>query len=236
MLTATLIAISFSIGFFIESIIGFGGGLIAYSILGFFIDFKQMILAGIYIGTCSSAYIFFGDRKNFDKKIFISALPLSIIGTIIGVIIFAKFPTKILTSIFGILLFFLSVKIMFFDKYIFPRFFKEKLILIGGISQGAFGIGGPFWVSALQKNFKNKSNLRTTLAAFFAGFNIIRLIQLYLQGQLHLDFFINILWTIIPVFIAIKLGHKIHLRINENYFKKGIAIMTIFAAVNFILK
>ncbi len=33
-----LIATSFSFGFFIESIVGFGGGLIAYSILGFFMN------------------------------------------------------------------------------------------------------------------------------------------------------------------------------------------------------
>ena len=235
MLTATLIAISFSIGFFIESIIGFGGGLIAYSFLGFFIDFKMMILAGLYIGTLSSAYIISTDYKSFDKKTFKSAILLSLVGTIIGVIFFTKFSSAILTKLFAFLLIILSIKILFFDKYIFPKFFKQKLILLGGISQGAFGVGGPFWVSALQKDFQNKSNLRTTMAAFFFGFNIIRFIELYFENQLDLEFFLDISWTILPVLIAIKLGHKVHVRINENYFKKGIAIITFLAAIKFIV-
>ena len=69
-----LITIFFCLGFFIESIIGFGGGLIAYAILGFFMDIKQMILSGLYIGTCSSAYIIVTDHKSFSKKIFFKNL------------------------------------------------------------------------------------------------------------------------------------------------------------------
>jgi uncharacterized membrane protein YfcA len=234
MFSATLIAISFSLGFFIESIIGFGAALIAYSILGFFLDFKEMILSGLYIGTIASVKIIYTDRKSFDAKTFKSAMPLCIIGTILGALLFSKLSTSFLSGIFGILLIILAIKIMFFDKFIFPNFFKSKLILIGGIAQGAFGTGGPFWVNALQKDFKNKSNLRTTLAVFFVSFNLIRFAQLYFQGALKLDFFLNIWWTIIPVFLAIKLGHIMHLKISEEAFKKGISVITIFAGLKFL--
>ncbi len=236
MSAAILIAISFSLGFFVESIIGFGGGLIAYSILVFFLDFKEMILTGFYIGTISSAYILCTDHKSFDKKTFKSAIPLSIIGTIFGAFLFAKLSPEILSLIFGILLTVLAIKIMFFDSFIFPKIFKQKLIFIGGIAQGAFGIGGPFWANALKNDFQNKSAFRATMAALFVTFNLIRFVQLFLQDQLRLEFFINIWWTIIPVFIAIKLGHLVHLKISENLFKKGIAIMTIFAGLKFLSK
>jgi len=236
MFTTSLIAISFSLGFFVESIIGFGGALIAYSILAFFIDFKEMILAGLYIGTLSSAKIIYTDSKSFDKKTFFSALPLCLIGTIFGVFIFSKLSVETLSLIFGILLILLSIKIILFDKYIFPKFFKSKLIFIGGIAQGAFGTGGPFFANALQQNFKNKSNLRTTLAALFVTFNVVRIFQLGLHGDLKSDFFIKIWWVIIPVFVAIRLGHLMHLKISEENFKKGIAIMTIFAGIKFLSK
>ena len=195
-----------------------------------------MILSGLYIGTCASAYIFYTDRQSFDKKIFKSLVPLCIIGTIIGAFLFAKFSSEILSFAFGILLILLAIKIMFFDNFIFPKIFQKKLIFIGGISQGAFGNGGPFWVNALKNNFKNKSGLRTTMAASFVAFNLIRVIQLSLQGQLKLEFFTAIWWTIIPVFVAIKLGHLIHIKISENLFKKGIALMTIFAGLKFLSK
>jgi uncharacterized membrane protein YfcA len=236
MSVALLIATSFSLGFFVESILGFGGGLIAYAILGFFIDLKEMILSGLYIGTLSSMYIAYGSRKYFDAKIFKSMIPLCIVGTIFGTFIFSKFSSEILSVIFGILLILLAIKTMFFDKFIFPKIFKNKLIFLGGVSCGSFGIGGPFWANALQKDFKNKSGLRATLAVAFVAFNFLRIAQLSLQNQLSLDFFYNIWWTILPVFIAIKLGHKVHLKISEDLFKKGIALITILAGIKFLTK
>lgn len=236
MFVATLIAISFSLGFFVESIIGFGAALIAYAILGFFMEFKEMILAGLYVGTLASAKIIYTDHKSFDKKIFLSAMPLCLIGTVCGAFFFAKLPAEILSLIFGFLLIALAIKILFFEKFIFPKIFKSKLILIGGIAQGSFGTAGPFWVNALQKDFKNKSYLRTTLAVFFVSFNLIRVAQLSLQNQLKLDFFLNIWWVVIPIFIAIRLGHIVHLKISEDIFKKGVAIMTIMAGIKFLSK
>jgi uncharacterized membrane protein YfcA len=236
MSAALLIATSFSIGFLVESIIGTGGGLIAYAILGFFMDIKAMILAGLYIGTCSSSYIIYTDHKSFNKKILLSILPICLAGTIIGVFIFNAFSPKILSFILGLLLILMTIKGVFFDKSVLPKFLKNKLLFISGISHGAFGIGGPFVVSALQKDFKNKSELRTTMAAYFAFFNIVRIAQLAIQGQLNLDFFIKIWWVIIPVFMAIKLGHKIHLAISEEFLKKAILLVIFLAGINFLTK
>ncbi len=246
-----LIAVSFSIGFFVESIIGFGGGLIAYSILSFFVDLKQMVLAGLYIGTCASAYIAYSGLKYFDRKIFKSLIPAAAVGTIFGVSAFGLFSSEILSPILGFLLIFLALRTVIFDRLQTPRFFRKKtspndlprpskylrnlLIFIGGLSQGAFGIGGPFVVNAIKNEFPNKSALRATMAAFFVIFNFLRVFQMSIQGNISSDFLREIFWVIIPVFAAIKLGHLVHLKISEDLFKKGIAVMTIGAAIKFIL-
>jgi uncharacterized membrane protein YfcA len=230
-----IIAISYSLGFFVESIIGFGGGLIAYAILGFFIDVKQIILVGLYIGTLSSSYIALSDLKSFDSKNFFSKLPLCILGTIIGTFIFGYVNSSVLAASLGILLIFLSFKIVFFDKIKLPKIFQSKLLLIGGISHGMFGMGGPFIANALRDNFKNKSHLRTTMAVFFVFFNIIRFIQLELANQLDWHLIGKIWWTVIPVFVAIKLGHLLHLKISEEFFKKLIALITICAGIKFLI-
>ncbi len=230
-----IVAISYSIGFFIESIMGFGGGLVAYAILGFFIDVKEIILVGLYIGTLASAAILLSDLKSFDRKNFLSKLPLCVLGTIIGTFIFGYVSSTILATSLGILLIFLSFKIVFFDKIKLPKIFKNKLLLIGGISQGMFGMGGPFIVNALRDNFKNKSNLRTTMAAFFVFFNIIRFIQLELTNQLDWNLIGKIWWTVIPVFIAIKCGHFFHIKISEDFFKKMIAAITICSGIKFLI-
>lgn len=231
---AVLIAVFFAFGFFIESIVGFGGGLIAYSLLGFFIDVKPMVMAGLYIGTCSSAYIAYTDFKSFNKEIFLKSLPFCFVGTIIGVLIFSKLDSKVLSVILGSLLIFLSFKIIFFDKIVLPKIIKNKLLVIGGISHGAFGIGGPFFVNALQKDFATKSELRTTMAVFFVTFNIIRFVQLSVSNQIDLDFFAEIWWVIIPIFIGIYFGFKIHVKTNYELIKKVIGLITLLGGVKFL--
>lgn len=236
MIFSYLIAASFAIGFFFESIFGFGGGLIAYSILSFFIDLKTAIIAGLYIGTLSSIHIILSDYRSFNKKIFLKSLPIAVIGSLLGTIIFNKFPVKILELIFGILLILLSLKNTLFDNYKFPKIFKNKLLVIGAISQGAFGVGGPFVVNALKDDFKNKSELRTTMAFYFVFCNFIRLSQFLFSKNFKDNFPTEIIWTVIPVFFAIWLGHKVHLKINESVFRKGIGIITFFAGVKFLSK
>lgn len=233
---AILIATFFSLGFFIESIVGFGGAIIAYSLLSFFIDIKQMIIAGLYIGTCSSAYIVYTDFKSFNQQVFLKSFPICIIGTVTGVYIFSASNSNILALILGLLLMTLSFKIMFFDKKNLPLFLKNKLLIIGGISQGAFGIGGPFFVNALRQDFQNKSELRTTIATFFVCFNIIRITQLSLQGHIKWDFFLDIWWAMIPIALAINLGFKAHLKTNESLFKKMIALVTLFGGLKFLIQ
>ncbi len=195
-----------------------------------------MIVAALYIGTCSSSYIAYSDHKAFNKKIFLSAAPFCLVGTVIGVFIFSKVDAQILSLILGILLILIAVKSIFFDHLILPKFLKNKLLLIGGISHGAFGIGGPFVINALRHDFQNKSELRTTMAVYFAAFNFVRIIQLSLQNQISLEFVSKIWWVIIPVFVAIKFGHKVHLTISEEFLRKSILVVTFCAGIKFLLK
>jgi len=231
-----LVSIFFSLGFFFESIFGFGGGLIAYSLLGFFFDIKELILVGLYIGTLSSAYIAYGSRKHFELKIFVKLIPLALLGTIVGVYGFMYFSAEKLSLAFAFILFFLALKMIFFDKYKFPKLLKNKFLLIGGVSQGAFGVGGPFIVSVIKNDFKSKSSLRATMAIYFVFCNILRIVQMYFANNLEIDFFIKISWTIIPVFVAIYFGHLVHLKIKEDVFKKGVSTIIILASINFIFK
>lgn len=234
MFFTTLIAIFFSIGFFFESIFGFGGGLISFALLGFFLEIKEMILVGLYIGTLSSSYIAFTSRKHFEVKIFIKLIPLALLGSIIGVYGFMYFSAEKLSLIFAIILFFLAIKMIFFDKYKFSKSLKTIFLFIGGISQGAFGIGGPFVVSAIRDEFQSRSSLRATMAVYFVFCNILRISQMFFANQLKIDFFAKISWTIIPVFIAIYFGHYVHLKIKDEFFKKGVAIIVLLASINFL--
>ena len=124
----------------------------------------------------------------------------------------------------------------FLKNYKLPKTFKGFLFLISGISHGIFGIGGPFLISALKDDFKNKSAMRTTMAVFFVTFNLVRFLQLTINKQFTSDFFAEIWWMVIPVFFAIKLGYKLHLKIDELMIKKIVSIMVFCAGIQFLIR
>jgi uncharacterized membrane protein YfcA len=231
-----IIALFFSLGFFFESIFGFGGGLIAYFFLGFFIDIKEMIMAGLYVATLASSYIAFSSRKYINFKIIINLMPVAIFGSIFGVFSFNFFSTQFLSLIFAFLLLFLSFKNFFQKNNLISQKTKNILLVTGSISQGIYGIGGPFIINAIKDKFANKHMLRANMAVYFLFCNIIRIIHLLVTKNLPFEFITNISWIIIPVFISIFFGYFIHMKIKDEYFKKGIGIITLIASLNFFYK
>lgn len=233
----TLLAgLAFCFGFFIESIIGFGGTLVAFSILGFFVDIKELILIGIYIATCASIFVISSDYKSFNHKIFFKSFPLCLVGTILGVTFFLKTSSGILLTLFALLLVILSLKVMFFDNMAIHGVLSKLILVAGGFSQGVFGIGGPFFAIALKSRFQNKSELRTTLAGFFIIFNMIRVIQLMLNNNFHIKFFADYWWVPLPLCLAIYLGHRVHHIISERGFKNVFSGMSFIAGIEFFFK
>ncbi len=231
-----LIGLIFCLGFFIESIIGFGGTLVAFAILGFFVDIKELILMAIYTATCASIFVVASDYKAFSKTIFLKSFPFCLMGTIIGAVFFVHNSSQVIIVAFGLFLLFLAAKTMFFDNIKLPKHFSNLVLAIGGISQGVFGIGGPFFAIALKDKFQNKSEMRATLAMFFITFNVIRICQFSIQKTLTFDIFFKLWWIAAPLAISIHLGHLVHKKISESAFKKIVAFLATFSGIEFLFK
>ncbi|MCE3254731.1 MAG: Sulfite exporter TauE/SafE [Rickettsiaceae bacterium] len=235
-MTPILIGLVFCIGFFVESIIGFGGTLVAFSVLGFFLDIKELILMAIYIATVASIFVVASDHKTLSKEIFIKSFPFCLIGTIAGSLFFVHNSSQVILFIFGLFLLLLAAKTMFFDDIKLPKHFSNLILTAGGISQGVFGIGGPFFAIALKNRFKNKSEMRATLAIFFIAFNMIRILQFSIKGTLNFDLFFTFWWIAAPLAISIHLGHLVHKKISESAFKKTVATLAVFSGIEFLFK
>ena len=124
-MTLLLTGLVFCLGFFVESIIGFGGTLVAFSVLGFFFDIKELILIALYIATSASIFVIASDYKSFNSKIFLESFPFCFIGTIIGVSSFLWISSEDLLLAFAVFLILLAFKVIFFDDIKFPKIFTK---------------------------------------------------------------------------------------------------------------
>jgi uncharacterized membrane protein YfcA len=232
-----IIVSCFFIAFFCESAIGFGGLMISFSLLSFFLDIKDLIPITVYVGIVASSFILFTDRKSIEWELLIKKIaPFAFIGTIIGVMIIDKLDSAVLLKVFSIFIIVVSVKSLLLSKSRFYKYIKIPTLICGGLMQGIYGIGGPFTILAMQNDFTSKSHLRSTLAVYFIFFNIIRMIQFKITGIYGFRDVFAMWWLIVPLGIAIFLGYKLHVRIPETLFKKIINILLLLAGISFLLK
>jgi uncharacterized membrane protein YfcA len=232
-----LISAIFLLCFFIESIFGFGGLVLTYAILSFFVDIKDLIFAGMYIGICASSFVLLSDWSSFSKKMFLRLLPLALVGTIIGVLLFGMFSTEMLLVIFAIFLIIFALRSLLFTKITaLPKTLRNFFVVAGGVMQGIYGTGGPFTLLGVRDEFKNKSELRSTMAMFFITFNLVRIVQLNLQGKFNGEAFFSLWWIALPLGLVIFAGYKIHLNLNEKFSQQMISIILLIAGVALLVR
>ena len=232
-----LIASIFCFAFFAESLIGFGGLLISFSILSFFINIKDIIPVSIYVSFLASVFVLMTNCKSINFSIlFKNILPLSLVGTFIGLFLFSYLSNEILLKILSGLLIFLSLNSFLSNSSRFTQYLKYPLLAFGGIMNGLYGIIGPFVVAGFQNDFKDKVYLRSTLALFFTILNVVRMSQLTLTKQFELNEFFRMWWVIFPLGASIFLGYYFHLKISESFFKKAVNVLLLFAGIVYLFR
>lgn len=223
-----IISIAFSLGFFIESMIGFGGMLIAAALLLFIMDIKTLILSTIFLSVASSVVILASDTSNISWKVIKKFMLFALAGIPIGVLLFDYLPNQVMVKSMAILLIAFGIRTAFFGDIKVHGVISKIFVFVSGIVHGLIGTGGPIAIIGMKSSFKNKSELRSSMAIFFIILNVIRMVQLGVMHQEFMIFFENTI-VIIPLTIAIILGHKMHKKISERYFQKILSIFFIIA-------
>lgn len=112
-----------------------------------------------------------------------------------------------------------------------PLWSTRLLLLVAGITQGAFGSSGPFVIPYAEKVLNGKSEFRTTLTAMWAVINAIVLPQYFLAGTspsevLHLS-----LTSLPAIFLGLFAGLAAHHRINRKNFSLLVYSILLFSGL-----
>lgn len=231
-----LLTISVFLAYFIESIFGFGGTILALAAISNFIDVKAAILIVAYAAIWASSFILISGYKYFSLRHFIKIYSYAFPGVLIGTVIFLWASPAFLLKFFAAFLIFYSLYSLWNPHFKMPTILSRIILFFSGIIHGIFGTGGPFMLMAYGHEFGHKSELRTMVAAYLLFGNIIRFAQLTLMGKLEVDAFIDYWWIVIPIAFAIGIGFLLHLKLNETLFKRGVLCMMLISGIAFLVK
>lgn len=225
------LAISFFVGFVIESIVGFGGTLIAYSFLLFFFEIKALIISTIILPIIASIVILISDVKNISFKVLFVFTPICLIGIPVGIFLFDYLSSGAILKILATFLILFGIRNAFFGEIVIKGMFGKLIVFLSGILHGIVGTGGPVAIIGMKSSFRKKEEIRASLAVFFLVLNIFRITQLSLTSEVSLNVFFENIAISIPMILGIFIGHKIHKKISEKQFKMALSIFFIIAGV-----
>lgn len=223
-----------SIAFFGESIFGMGGGFISIPLLTIILGPKIGVTL-VLVFQLLMGFLIFHTYKYIHWKVVIPMTISIIIGTIIGTYTLSLVSDIFLKKFLAITIFIFLGKMIFFPKITFKKK-HEKMWgfftgAVGGLFQGMTGTSSPIFAMYLTSFNLNKSTLRATFIYIFFATSVVRVIISFSRGLFTKEV-LSLVLPAIPFFLlAIFLGHHVHKKINEKYYRYTVYAILFFSAI-----
>lgn len=236
-MTLLLLIIGIFIGFFIQTITGFAGALIALPFLLIVMPLPDAIgYLSIFYFISTPIHVY--KEWNYIDKALIKQLALpSLLGLIIGIIALAYGQPFLLKRVLGVFIILFVLNSVITRKEI-RLISKMKFFFgfLGGFFSGLFSTGGPLYLILVKNETSDVKTLRATMFGILGLITMMRVPVLAFEGILTLDQLYNSLY-VLPFFaLALILGKRVYLNLNEIFLKRIMLGLLFFSGVMLLIK
>ncbi|MBG6111351.1 putative membrane protein YfcA [Flavobacterium sp. CG_23.5] len=228
-----LLIIGIFSGFFIQTISGFAGALVALPFLLFVMPIAEAVTYISIFYFLSTPIYFYKEWKNMDKDLLKKLAITSFIGILIGSVVLLYGQPQILKKALGlfIVLFVLNSLINKNEKQLG---FKMKSLfgILGGFFSGVFSTGGPLYVMVIKNETADIKTFRATMFGILGLVSVMRISVLVFEGVLTTTELYNSMYVLPFFIVALVLGKIVYSKLNEEFLKKFIlALLFVSGAV-----
>lgn len=239
-LILSLAAIVASLAFMFQRVTGFGSAIIATPILAlFWVPHYAINHVLIYQWIFGTLLIFKTWRSLKDPKLIWFLVPF-VPALVAGVYILPGLSPQFVRISIAVVAILVMMQWLLIPKYTLNKKLIIPVAIIAGITsgavQGAFGIGGLFFLAYYGSVEKRATHMRdATIAVFFIA-NLLRLPFAISTAQ----FPEPVLWaaalTVIPFTLGMIWGGKLTKKINETFYRYAVIVILAIAAINLFWK
>jgi len=232
-----VVGLGIFLGFFIRTLIGFAGALIALPVLLLAVGLKDAIAYISIFYFYSSIYFIKKEWKNIDKRIILKLSIATVLGVLLGVWVLAHGKPVFLKKALGVFILMYVIYAIYAKDKVFNLPKLEFFFgLAGGFFSGLFSTGGPLYVIIVKNSAVTMKTFRATMFGILGLITIVRIPTLYKAGILNAEQVYHSFY-IIPFFIlAISLGKKAYAKLNETVLKNGVLALLFLSGVMLIIK
>lgn len=231
MIIFTIIVIAFA--FFVQSLLGFGSGLVAVPILSLFMSVQDSITL-VMMFQLSVGVLVFQNRSHIDWSSLTRMLPSMVFGVVLGLALIHVLSGDVLRSILaGYIFIHLLRKYSAFDpiKFLVSRGQSHISGFLGGLINTVTGGGGPAFILYLQNQIHEVNVFRITIMAILVASNVPRLIGSAFTGLVTLDLVYLYFYGLVPFLIALYIGQKLYSRVPKHTYFIAVDILLAITAL-----
>ena len=217
----------------VQAVTGFAGTLLAMP--------PAMMLIGVHEAKVIMAFLSclilaVKNYRNIQWKILFNIIVYMAIGMFAGIWLFERLSFSLLLPAYGVMILLIALKKMFVKKEIkMTGFMLNGIILAAGVIHGMFVSGGALLVVYASAVLKDKENFRATVASVWVVLNTGLMISDILQGYMTSEVMKMTGISILPLFLAIYVGNKIHEKIDQKLFMKITYILLFASGVSILV-
>ena len=231
-----ILSVGIFVGFYVQTVIGFAGSLVALPILLFNMELPDAIAYISVFYLFSSVFLITKEWRNIDRKIILQLAIASIIGVVVGIAVLTYAKPIILKRGLGIFIL-LYVAYALFDKR------KIKLNktgvasfgVIAGFFSGIFSSGGPLYVMCVENTVKDMKAFRATMIGVLGLVTIARVPALAVSGILNFGH-LKMTLIVFPIFLLAQfLGKRTFMKLDERLFKRSLMLLLCISGVVMVI-
>lgn len=222
-------------GFYVQTVVGFAGSLIALPILLFEMQLPDAIAYISVFYLFSSGFLITKEWHNIDKKIIFQLALASVLGVILGILVLMFSKPMVLKKALGVFILLYVAYISFGKKKI--QLHAGGIISFGvlaGFFSGLFSTGGPLYVICVENTIKNIKTFRATMIGVLGLVTLTRVPALAISGILNLGHLKMVLIVLPVFFLAQFLGKRTFAKLPEVLFKRVLIILLSLSGVMLI--
>ncbi|MDI6048923.1 sulfite exporter TauE/SafE family protein [Flavobacterium sp. XS2P24] len=232
-----LLTIGIFTGFFVQTITGFAGAIIALPFLLFVMPLPDAIgYLSIFYFISTPIHVY--KEWNYIDKPLLKKLALSsFFGLLIGIIVLAYGQPVILKKALGVFIILFVLNSLKANKEI-QLISKMKYFFgfLGGFFSGVFSTGGPLYLVIVKNETSDVKTLRATMFGVLGLITFMRIPVLAFEGILTVNQLYNSLY-VLPFFIlALILGKKVYLKLNELFLKRIMLGLLFLSGIMLLIK
>lgn len=237
LLLLTLVTIMLSA--FVQSVTGFGFGLVAMALLPLFHDFKSayfiLIVPNLVLCTVNFALNF----RSFQWRQGVWLLVGSCLATPLGFWLMASLKSDYLLRGLGVLICIFSASEVLMSKtrpLKIPERFGLPLGLASGALSGAFNMGGPPAIAYVYSQTWAKEHIVALLQLVFGVSTAIRLAIMQSTDAMTPQLWRLSAWSIVPLLAAVFVGNRVLRRLQHQHLRLVVFVFLFVIGVKYVGK